>query len=82
MSAASDRLIFLYWDDPGDSQESVDNQSKEPKINPCAAHARESEWTEQEDREQELRWKAIMQNGNEGTHYPEYRDYLDDTDEE
>lgn len=83
MSAASDRLVFLYWDDPGDSQESVDNQSKETKINPCAAHARETDWEEEEEQKaQDLRWRAIMQNGNEGTHYPEYQDYLDDTDEE
>jgi hypothetical protein len=34
--AGSD-MKFLFWDDPGDSQENVDNQKK-----PCSNHANET----------------------------------------
>ena len=76
MSAASEKLVFLYWDDPGDSQDNVDNQKKA-----CSNHARELEWAEEEDKLNE-RMRIISQNGNTGEHYPEYKDYMDDSDEE
>jgi hypothetical protein len=41
--AGSD-MKFLFWDDPGDSQENVDNQKK-----PCSNHARELDWAEEEE---------------------------------
>ena len=71
--AGSD-MKFLFWDDPGDSQENVDNQKT-----PCSNHARD---TDEEERKAEQRMRIILQNGNTGEHYPEYQDYLDDTDEE
>jgi len=73
--AGSD-MKFLFWDDPGDSQESVDNQKTA-----CSNHARELDWAEEEEKLNE-RMRIISQNGNTGEHYPEYQDYLDDTDEE
>ena len=89
--AGSD-MKFLFWDDPGDSQENVDNQcnhkdwqreiSQRELGKPCcSAHARELEWAEEEEKLNE-RMRIISQNGNTGEHYPEYQDYLDDTDEE
>ncbi len=56
--------VFLYWDDPGDSQNHVDKQ----KISACAAHARQQEWAEQEE-ELNKRMDIIGTNGNEGEHY-------------
>ena len=56
--------VFLYWDDPGDSQGNVDKQ----KISSCAAHARQQEWAEQEERLNK-RMDIIGTNGNEGEHY-------------
>lgn len=56
--------VFLYWDDPGDSQQNVDKQ----KISPCAAHARQQEWIEQEE-ELNKRMDIIGRNGNQGDHY-------------
>ena len=73
--AGSD-MKFLFWDDPGDSQENVDNQKTA-----CPNHARELDWAEEEEKLNE-RMRIISQNGNTGEHYPEYQDYLDDTDEE
>jgi hypothetical protein len=73
--AGSD-MKFLFWDDPGDSQENVDNQKTS-----CSNHARELDWAEEEEKLNE-RMRIISQNGNTGEHYPEYQDYLDDTDEE
>ena len=73
--AGSD-MKFLFWDDPGDSQENVDNQKTV-----CSNHARELDWAEEEEKLNE-RMRIISQNGNTGEHYPEYQDYLDDTDEE
>ena len=73
--AGSD-MKFLFWDDPGDSQENVYNQKT-----PCSNHARELDWAEEEEKLNE-RMRIISQNGNTGEHYPEYQDYLDDTDEE
>lgn len=67
-------MKFLFWDDPGDSQENVDNQ-----MSGCSNHDRD---TDEEERKAEERMMIIIRNGNEGTHYPEYGDYLDDTDEE
>jgi len=67
-------LRFVWWDDIGDSQEHVDKQAT-----PCSNHAKQQE---EDEKSQDLRWRAIMQNGNEGTHYPEYQDYMDDTDDE
>jgi len=71
--------VFIYWDDLGDSQEHVDKQKKEPS--PCANHAREVDWAEEEEALNE-RMKIIGQNGNTGEHYPEYGDYTDDSDDE
>lgn len=56
--------VFLYWDDPGDSQKHVDKQ----KISQCAAHARQQEWIEQEE-ELNKRMDIIGTNGNQGDHY-------------
>lgn len=56
--------VFLYWDDPGDSQQNVDKQ----KISACAAHARQQEWIEQEE-ELNKRMDIIGTNGNQGDHY-------------
>jgi len=67
-------MKFLFWDDPGDSQENVDNQ-----VSSCSKHDRD---TDEEERKAEERMRIIMQNGNTGEHYPEYKDYLDETDEE
>jgi hypothetical protein len=39
--AGSD-MKFLFWDDPGDSQENVDNQKK-----PCSNHARDTDTDEE-----------------------------------
>ena len=49
------------------------------KPTPCSNHERDNE---EEERKAEERMMIIIRNGNEGTHYPEYGDYLDDTDEE
>lgn len=68
-------MKFLFWDDPGDSQENVDNQSE-----CCANHERDAE--EEEERLAVERMMIIMRNGNTGEGYPEYKDYLDETDEE
>lgn len=67
-------MTFLFWDDPGDSQDNVDNQSE-----CCANHERDAE---EEERLAEERMMIIIRNGNSGEHYPEYADYMDDTDEE
>lgn len=67
-------MTFLFWDDPGDSQDNVDNQSE-----CCANHERD---IEEEERLAEERMMIIIRNGNSGEHYPEYADYMDDTDEE
>ena len=56
--------VFLYWDDPADSQNHVDKQ----KISACAAHARQQEWAEQEE-ELNKRMDIIGTNGNQGDHY-------------
>ncbi len=66
----------MEWDDLGDSQQYVDNQKKQ---SPCSNHAFQQD---EDERSEELRWRAIMQNGNEGTHYPEYKDYMDDSEDE
>lgn len=48
----------------------------------CTNHNRDLEdWIKNED-EMNKRIDIIGSNGNEGTHYPEYQDYMDDTDEE
>lgn len=62
-SANDNSYVFLYWDDPGDSHVHVDKQ-----VSPCAAHARETEWAEQEE-ELNKRIDIIGQNGNTGEHY-------------
>ena len=69
-------MKFVFWDDIGDSQEHVD---KQVKATPCSNHAVQQD---EDEKSQDLRWRAIMQNGNEGTHYPEYQDYMDDSDDE
>ncbi len=69
-------MKFVFWDEVGDSQEHVD---KQVKATPCSNHAVQQD---EDEKSQDLRWRAIMQNGNEGTHYPEYQDYMDDSDDE
>lgn len=49
------------------------------KPTPCSNHERDNE---EEERKAEERMMIIMRNGNTGEGYPEYEDYLDDTDEE
>lgn len=74
---------FLYWDDPGDSQENVDNQCKcngwqrqiqENELGGCCNHARQQD---EDERAAEERMMIILRNGNEGLHYDEYQDYTD-----
>ena len=69
-------MKFVFWDDLGDSQDHVDNQ-----VTPCSNHARELDWSEEEEKLNE-RMRIIGQNGNTGEHYPEYQDYLDESDDE
>jgi len=69
-------MKFLFWDDPGDSQEHVDKQTKP---SPCANHALQQD---EDEKAAEERMMIILRNGNSGEHYPEYKDYMDDTDEE
>jgi len=54
--AGSD-MKFLFWDDPGDSQENVDNQKTA-----CSNHARELDWAEEEEKLNE-RMDIIGRNG-------------------
>ena len=81
-------MKFVWWDDIGDSQEHVDNQCscdgwrkeiQQVELGGCCNHAKQQD---EDEKAQELRWRAIMQNGNEGTHYPEYQDYMDESDDE
>jgi hypothetical protein len=67
-------MKFVWWDDIGDSQEHVDKQAT-----PCSNHAVQQD---EDEAEAERRMMIIMRNGNEGTHYPEYGDYMDDSDDE
>ncbi len=69
-------MKFVFWDDIGDSQEHVDQQVK---ATPCSNHAVQQE---EDEAEAERRMMIIMRNGNSGEHYPEYQDYMDDTDDE
>ena len=64
---ADKSYVFLYWDDPGDSQQSVDNQDKATPRG-CAMHAAQQEWDEMEE-ELNKRMDIIGQNGNTGEHY-------------
>lgn len=64
---ADNSYVFLYWDDPGDSQENVDNQAK-PTPRGCSMHAAQQEWDEMEE-ELNKRMDIIGQNGNTGEHY-------------
>lgn len=76
-----DGFRFLYWDDPGDSQEAVDNQN----VTPCSNHNRQleedlleqrmldAEWIEKEE-ELNKRIDIIGQNGNTGEHYEDTND--------
>jgi len=64
---ADNSYVFLYWDDPGDSQSVVDNQEK-PKPSGCSMHAAQQEWDEMEE-ELNKRMDIIGQNGNTGEHY-------------
>jgi hypothetical protein len=75
-SGAGSDMKFLFWDDPGDSQDHVDKQTTS-----CSKHARETDWAEEEEMLNK-RIDIIGSNGNTGEHYPEYQDYLDETDEE
>jgi hypothetical protein len=76
-------LKFILWDDPGDSQDSVDNQCDCPpwkteiaynelRKSCCIAKAKQEHLLEQERLDE--RMIVIMQNGNTGEHYPEYDD--------
>lgn len=72
---AGKSYVFLYWDDPGDSQDSVDNQkskdiSHSGYHSPCSMHALMQEWDEREE-EWNKRMDIIGRNGNEGEHYQE-----------
>jgi hypothetical protein len=81
--AGSD-MKFLFWDDPGDSQENVDNQATTRTavvLSESGSRAATRD-TDEEERKAEERMRIILQNGNTGEHYPEYQDYTDDTDEE
>ena len=69
-------MKFLFWDDPGDSQEHVDKQAN---TSPCANHALQQD---EEEKDAQERMIIILRNGNSGEHYPEYKDYMDDTDEQ
>lgn len=69
-------MKFVWWDDIGDSQEHVDQQ---PKATPCSNHAVQQD---EDEAEAERRMMIIMRNGNSGEHYPEYQDYMDDSDDE
>ncbi len=69
-------MKFVFWDDIGDSQEHVDQQVK---ATPCSNHAVQQD---EDEEEAERRMMIIMRNGNSGEHYPEYQDYMDDSDEE
>jgi hypothetical protein len=75
---AKDEYIFLYWDDPGDSQESVDKQctcsdwKKEVQVKElgsCCKHAKQQEEDIRSEEEAEYRMYVIMRNGNSGEHY-------------
>lgn len=75
---AKDEYIFLYWDDPGDSQEEVDNQctcngwKKEVQLNElgsCCNRAKRQEEDLLSEVEAENRMLIIMRNGNTGEHY-------------
>jgi hypothetical protein len=68
-------MKFLFWDDPGDSQENVDNQKK-----PCSNHARDTD--EEERKAEERMMNHSARTATLAKHYPEYQDYTDDTDEE
>lgn len=74
-------MKFVFWDDPGDSQDSVDNQCSCPPWKTeiaynelrkpcCIAKAKQEDLLEQERLDE--RMIVIMQNGNTGEHYPEY----------
>jgi hypothetical protein len=76
-------MKFVFWDDPGDSQDSVDNQCDCPPWKTeiaynelrkacCIAKAKQEDLLEQERLDE--RMIVIMQNGNTGEHYPEYND--------
>ena len=69
-------MKFVWWDDIGDSQEHVDQQVKPM---PCSNHAVQQD---EDEAEAERRMMIIMRNGNSGEHYPEYQDYMDDSDDE
>jgi hypothetical protein len=79
--AGSD-MKFLFWDDPGDSQENVDNQKNLAQTTQGKDLLFTARDTDEEERKAEERMRIILQNGNTGEHYPEYKDYLDDIDEE
>jgi hypothetical protein len=76
-------MKFVFWDDPGDSQDSVDNQCNCPPWKTeiaynelrkpcCIARVKQEDLLEQERLDE--RMIVIMQNGNTGEHYPEYND--------
>lgn len=65
--------VFLYWDDPGDSQEHVDKQHESES---CPQYQRDAD--EELELEAERRMMIILRNGNEGLHY----DIYDDGEEE
>jgi hypothetical protein len=71
--AGSD-MKFLFWDDPGDSQENVDNQKAS-----CSNHARlprkELDWAEEEEKLNECMRRSSRRTATLVEHYPEYQDY-------
>jgi len=75
--------VFLYWDDPGDSQKHVDRQCscnswqrqiQENELGGCCNHARQQN---EDEKQAEHRMMIILRNGNEGLHYDEYEDYTE-----
>lgn len=81
---SDDSYKFLYWDDPGDSHDHVDNQCscnewqseiQKRELGGCCNHAKQQD---EDELEAEQRMMIIMRNGNEGLHYDEYQDYTEE----
>jgi len=66
---------FLYWDDPGDSQQDVDNQQWKKEILEretwmlLKGRQQKLDDSEREEEEAKRRMQIIMRNGNSGEHY-------------
>lgn len=81
-------MKFVFWDDIGDSQEHVDNQCscdgwrkeiQQVELGGCCNYAKQQD---EDEADAEERMIIIMRNGNSGEHYPEYQDYMDESDDE